>query len=107
MFSYAKKLFGTSTVSASAGSEYVASVTRFAGNYAPSCYLPCSGQMLQVSQYQQLFSVIGTGYGGDGRATFALPDLRTIDHNGVRVPYEGSGQPMYIICTNGMNPPRD
>ena len=45
-------------------------------NFAPTGYLLCNGQTLQTSQYEGLFNVIGTTYGGDGVQTFALPDLR-------------------------------
>jgi microcystin-dependent protein len=48
----------------------------FAGNYAPDGWLFCEGQLLAISEYQPLFNVIGTAYGGDGAQTFALPDLR-------------------------------
>jgi microcystin-dependent protein len=42
----------------------------------PKGWLPCDGKLLQVSQYQALFALLGTYYGGDGHMTFALPDLR-------------------------------
>ena len=45
-------------------------------NYAPEGWAFCQGQILQVAQYQALFALIGNIYGGDGRTTFALPDLR-------------------------------
>jgi microcystin-dependent protein len=45
-------------------------------NFAPTGWLPCAGQTLQISQYQALFALIGTNFGGDGRATFALPNLK-------------------------------
>jgi len=48
----------------------------FAGNYAPSGWLTCDGQLLQVNQYAALYAVIGNSFGGDGQHTFALPDLR-------------------------------
>ncbi|NJX16095.1 phage tail protein [Tamlana crocina] len=48
----------------------------FAGNFAPRSWALCDGQLLAISQYQALFSILGTTYGGDGRTTFALPDLR-------------------------------
>ncbi|MBT8219095.1 MAG: tail fiber protein, partial [Bacteroidia bacterium] len=48
----------------------------FAGNFAPRGWAFCNGQTLQISQYSALFSLLGTTYGGDGRTTFALPDLR-------------------------------
>lgn len=45
-------------------------------NFAPRGWAQCNGQILQISQYQALFSLLGTTYGGDGRVTFALPDMR-------------------------------
>ncbi|MCF7567467.1 tail fiber protein [Sabulilitoribacter arenilitoris] len=48
----------------------------FAGNFAPRGWAFCDGQLLPISQNPALFSLLGTNYGGDGRTTFALPDLR-------------------------------
>ncbi|NNF56787.1 MAG: phage tail protein [Rhodothermaceae bacterium] len=48
----------------------------FAGNFAPRGWAFCDGQLLAISQYTALFSILGTTYGGDGRTTFGLPDLR-------------------------------
>lgn len=48
----------------------------FAGNFAPRAWAFCEGQLLSISSNTALFSIIGTIYGGDGRATFTLPDLR-------------------------------
>ncbi|SNS85363.1 phage tail protein [Antarctobacter heliothermus] len=55
---------------------YVAQITMFAGNFAPRGWAFCDGQLLAVSQNDALFSLLGTIYGGDGRTTFGLPDLR-------------------------------
>lgn len=51
-------------------------VKLFAGTFAPRGWADCSGQLLPISQNSALFSLLGTTYGGDGRTTFALPDLR-------------------------------
>lgn len=48
----------------------------FAGNFAPRGWAFCDGQLLAVSQNDVLFSLLGTIYGGDGRSTFALPEMR-------------------------------
>lgn len=48
----------------------------FAGNFAPRGWALCEGQILPINSNQALFSILGTMYGGDGRTTFALPDLR-------------------------------
>ena len=55
---------------------YVGEIRMFAGNFAPRNWAFCDGQLLAVSQNDALFSLLGTIYGGDGRTTFGLPDLR-------------------------------
>jgi len=55
---------------------FVGEIRMFAGTFAPRGWAFCDGQLLAVSQYDALFSLLGTIYGGDGRTTFALPDLR-------------------------------
>ena len=55
---------------------FVGEIRMFAGNFAPRSWALCDGQLLQVSQNDALFSLQGTIYGGDGRTTFGLPDLR-------------------------------
>jgi len=65
---------------------YVGEIRLFAGNFAPNGWMFCDGQVLPIVQYETLFNLIGTTYGGDGASTFALPDLRG------RVPlHEGQG----------------
>jgi microcystin-dependent protein len=61
---------------ARAQDPYIAEIRMFAGNFAPRGWAFCNGQLLPISQYTALFSLVGTTYGGDGRTTFALPDLR-------------------------------
>lgn len=55
---------------------FIAEIKIFAGNFAPRGYAFCNGTLLPISQNTALFSLIGTTYGGDGRTTTALPDLR-------------------------------
>jgi microcystin-dependent protein len=55
---------------------FIGEIRMFAGNFAPRGWAYCDGQLLAVSQYDALFSLLGTIYGGDGRTTFGLPDLR-------------------------------
>ena len=55
---------------------FIAEIIMFGGNFAPRGWAFCNGQLVAVNQYQALFSLLGTTYGGDGRTTFALPDLR-------------------------------
>jgi len=54
---------------------FIAEVRIFSGNFAPRGWAFCYGQILQISQYTSLFSLVGTTYGGDGRTTFGIPDL--------------------------------
>ena len=55
---------------------FIGQIIMFGGNFAPRGWAFCSGQLLSISSNQVLFSIIGTLYGGDGRTTFGLPDLR-------------------------------
>jgi len=55
---------------------YIGQIILFAGNFAIRSFAFCNGQLLAISQNTALFSILGTTYGGDGRTTFALPDLR-------------------------------
>lgn len=55
---------------------FIGELKMFAGNFAPRGWALCEGQLLSISENQALFSILGTTYGGDGRTTFALPDLR-------------------------------
>mgnify|MGYP000023515816 CR=1 FL=1 len=64
----------------------IASIQLFGGNFAPRTWAFCDGQLLPISSNQALFSILGTTYGGDGRTTVGLPELRG------RVPlHAGSG----------------
>jgi len=77
---------------------YVGEIRLFAGNFAPVNWRFCDGSLLPISQFDVLFNLIGTTYGGDGQSTFALPDLRS------RVPIHqgtGAGLPTYIIGQSG------
>ncbi len=65
---------------------YLGEIRMFGGDFEPKDWKFCNGQLLAVSNYSALYSLLGTIYGGDGRTTFALPDLRS------RVPvHQGSG----------------
>lgn len=55
---------------------YIGEIRMFGGNYAPLGWMFCNGQLLSVTEYESLFSLIGTTYGGDGVDTFALPNLQ-------------------------------
>lgn len=72
---------------------YVGEIRIFAGNFAPAGWMFCEGQLLPISEYETLFQLIGTTYGGDGESTFALPDLRG------RLPiHQGNG---FILAETG------
>lgn len=55
---------------------YVGEIRMFAGNFAPAGWQFCDGSLLPISEFETLFNLIGTTYGGDGQSTFAMPDLR-------------------------------
>ena len=55
---------------------FIGQIIMFAGNFAPRGWALCDGQLLAINSNQALFSILGTTYGGDGRTTFGLPDLR-------------------------------
>jgi microcystin-dependent protein len=56
--------------------QYLGEIRIFAGNFAPSGWALCNGQVLPISQNTALFSLLGTTYGGNGSSTFALPNLQ-------------------------------
>lgn len=56
--------------------SYTGEIRIFAGTYAPVDWMLCDGQILSISSYEFLYTIIGTRYGGDGVSTFALPDMR-------------------------------
>ncbi len=69
-----------------AQNPFIGQICMFGANFAPRGWALCDGQLLAISQNTTLFSLLGTIYGGDGRTTFALPDLRG------RLPrHQGSG----------------
>jgi microcystin-dependent protein len=55
---------------------FVAEIRIFAGSFAPTGWALCNGQLIPISQNTALFSLLGTFYGGDGKSTFALPNLQ-------------------------------
>ena len=55
---------------------YLGEIRMFGGYYEPQNWAFCNGQLLAIAQYQALYSLLGTAYGGDGRTNFGLPDLR-------------------------------
>lgn len=72
---------------------YIGEIRMFAGNFPINGWMFCEGQLLPISEYESLFNLIGTTYGGDGQSTFALPDLRG------RLPiHQGGG---FTLAENG------
>ena len=66
---------------------FVAEIRMFGFNFAPTGWAQCNGQLLPISQNTALFSLLGTFYGGDGKSTFALPNLQ-----GSSPVHQGQGQ---------------
>lgn len=54
---------------------YLGEIRMFGGNFAPANWALCNGQLLSIAEYETLYALIGTTYGGNGVTTFALPDL--------------------------------
>ena len=84
------------STTASNGECMQGEVRLFAGNYPPSGWAFAAGQEIPVTGNTSLFSILGTTYGGDGRTTFALPDLSDIRPDGLAP----------IICMVGIHPSR-
>ena len=79
-------------------SPYVGQIMMFGGSFAPLNYALCNGQTMAISQYETLYTLIGTTYGGDGTSTFNLPDLQG------RIPVhvgQGLGLSNYVIGQKG------
>jgi len=81
--------------------SYIGVILLFAGNFAPKGWRNCDGSLLPINQNQALFSILGTMYGGDGQTTFALPNLAAVANTGEQADIK------YIICIEGIYPPRD
>lgn len=77
--------------------QYVGEIRMWGGTFAPVGWELCDGRFLPISEYDMLFTLIGTTYGGDGQSTFAVPDLRG------RVPVgQGNFQGMtYVLGESG------
>jgi len=67
--------------------QFVAEIRIFPFNFAPTGWATCDGQLMPISQNTALFSLLGTNYGGDGKSTFALPNLQ-----GSAAMHPGQGQ---------------
>jgi microcystin-dependent protein len=118
-------VFAAAPNEASAQDAMIGEIRIFAGDFAPRGYALCHGQLLPIQANRALFDIIGTTYGGDGKTSFALPDLRgrTVVGASPAVPRgaRGTGQVPkkaaagaeaprlainYIICIQGIFPAR-
>lgn len=71
-------LFFLFTKTIYAQDPFIGEIRLFATNFAPTGWMACEGQILKISTNTALFSLLGVRYGGDGRTTFGLPDLRNV-----------------------------
>jgi microcystin-dependent protein len=77
---------------------FVAEIRIFPFNFAPKGWAFCDGQILPISQNTALFSLLGTTYGGDGKSTFALPDMQG---NAPMHPGQGPGLSLHDLGETG------
>ncbi len=75
---------------------FVGEIRSFGFDFAPSGWAQCNGKLLPISQYTALFSLLGTYYGGDGKSTFALPNLQ-----GAAPTHQGQGLSERVIGEAG------
>jgi microcystin-dependent protein len=83
------------------GAPYLGEVRSFAFNYDPTDWLSCEGQLLPIRDYQALFSLLGTTYGGDGVSVFGLPKIPPLE-----TAESGVGLSWRICIADGIYPPR-
>lgn len=86
---------------------FLAEIRMVSFNFAPRGFAQCDGQILPIAQNQALYSLLGTTYGGDGRVSFALPDLRGrvpvhTGSGGTIALGEKSGEEVHTLTTNEM-----
>jgi hypothetical protein len=86
--------------------HFLAEIRLFAGNFSPMGWRFCEGQILSINNNQRLYSLLGTTYGGDGRTTFALPDLSQAEIPFRTRPNRPNSGPRYIISIAGSFPKR-
>jgi microcystin-dependent protein len=86
--------------------DFIGEICQFAGAYTPHHYLDCDGRTVPIGEYAALFATIGVTYGGDGRTSFALPDLRPSDPVDHHIRQWVVGEPRWVICCQGDFPRR-
>lgn len=80
------------------GQPFIGQILAVGFNFVPSGWLPCDGSQQSISEYETLYALLGTTYGGNGTTTFAMPDLRG------RSPLnagQGSGLSTYVLGQTG------
>lgn len=83
---------------------FIGTIMPVAFNFAPQGWALCAGQAMSIAQNAELYSLIGTTYGGDGVATFALPDLRGKMSDGAAAARQRFQDLNYIIRVEGIFP---
>ena len=85
---------------------YIGEIRMFGGNFAPAGWALCDGRLLNIGDFDALFNLIGTTFGGDGMSTFGLPDLRgrAPIHQGSGHPVGESGGTETVTLTTGQLP---
>lgn len=86
---------------------YIGTIELFAFPYTINGWFPCDGRLLPISQFQALFAVIGTQYGGNGTTNFALPDLRRSTPDNPDHKPDFTLKMQYYICWQGIFPSRE
>ena len=79
---------------------YIGEIRMFAGYFVPQGYQFCQGQLLSISEYEVLFQLIGTTYGGDGQTNFALPNLQS--RVAIHAGSDGQGNTYTVAQTGGL-----
>ncbi len=77
----------------------ISQIAVFGSNFCPKGWMEAKGQILRINEHQALYSLLGTNYGGDGRTSFALPNLPSNQ--------TGSGAPVICIAMTGLFPSRN
>ncbi len=88
---------------------YLSEIRIFGFNFAPRNWAQCDGQILPINQNQSLYSLLGTTYGGDGRTSFALPDLRgrAAIHKGTTITLGAKSGSESVVLTTDQIPSHD
>ena len=105
LFIFFISLIGRVSAQISYGEPALGEIRMVSFNFAPKYWAKCDGQLLQISQNQALFSILGTTYGGDGITNFALPDLRgrtAVSCDNTHLPGSKAGEEFHILTTNEM-----